>query len=65
MVWRKMAKCYRSYFKNILKMLEYILEMRPLCAPTKTYLETIRRTKKITKQIVRALNITGPFNLQF
>ncbi len=33
--------------------------------PQKLYLETIRRTKKITRQIARALNITGPFNLQF
>jgi carbamoyl-phosphate synthase large subunit len=33
--------------------------------PQKLYLETIRRTKTITKQIVKALNITGPFNLQF
>ncbi|NGX62086.1 MAG: Carbamoyl-phosphate synthase large chain [Chlamydiae bacterium] len=33
--------------------------------PQKLYIETIRRTKAITKQIVRALNITGPFNLQF
>lgn len=33
--------------------------------PQKLYLETIRRTKKITQQIVRALKITGPFNIQF
>jgi len=33
--------------------------------PQNLYLETIRRTKKITKKIVRALNITGPFNIQF
>lgn len=33
--------------------------------PQNLYLETIRRTKKITKQIVQALNITGPFNIQF
>jgi carbamoyl-phosphate synthase large subunit len=33
--------------------------------PQRLYLETIRKTKKITKQIVRALNITGPFNIQF
>lgn len=33
--------------------------------PQKLYLETIRRTKSITRQIVRALNITGPFNIQF
>lgn len=32
--------------------------------PQKLYLETIRRTKKITASIVKALNITGPFNLQ-
>jgi carbamoyl-phosphate synthase large subunit len=29
------------------------------------YLETIRRTKRIAKQIVQQLNITGPFNIQF
>ncbi len=33
--------------------------------PQRLYLETIRRTKKITKQIVKALAITGPFNIQF
>ncbi len=33
--------------------------------PQRLYLETIRQTKKITQQIVRALNITGPFNIQF
>lgn len=33
--------------------------------PQKLYLETIRRTKKIARQIVRALNIHGPFNMQF
>ncbi len=32
--------------------------------PQRLYLETIRRTKKITKKIVKALNITGPFNIQ-
>ncbi|HLD44004.1 MAG TPA: ATP-grasp domain-containing protein, partial [bacterium] len=32
--------------------------------PQRLYLETIRRTKKITQQIVKALNITGPFNIQ-
>ncbi len=33
--------------------------------PQRLYLETIRRTKKITKQIVKLLDITGPFNIQF
>lgn len=33
--------------------------------PQRLYLETIRKTKKITKQIVAALKITGPFNIQF
>lgn len=33
--------------------------------PQNLYLETIRRAKKITQRIVRALNITGPFNIQF
>lgn len=33
--------------------------------PQRLYLETIRRTKKITRDIVKALNITGPFNIQF
>lgn len=33
--------------------------------PQRLYLETIRRTKKITKQIAAALKITGPFNIQF
>jgi hypothetical protein len=33
--------------------------------PQRLYLETIRKTKKITSQIVAALQITGPFNIQF
>ncbi len=33
--------------------------------PQKSYLETIRRVKKRTRAIVRAMNITGPFNIQF
>ena len=31
----------------------------------KLYVETIRRVKKISKQISYTLNITGPFNIQF
>ncbi len=33
--------------------------------PQRTYLETIRRAKEITKQILKELKITGPFNVQF
>ncbi len=33
--------------------------------PQRLFLETITRVKKITGQIVEALEITGPFNLQF
>ena len=33
--------------------------------PQRTYLETMRRLKKITTHIARALRITGPFNIQF
>ncbi|MBZ0199900.1 MAG: carbamoyl-phosphate synthase (glutamine-hydrolyzing) large subunit [Ignavibacteriaceae bacterium] len=33
--------------------------------PQRTYLETMRRVKMITKEIARALEITGPFNIQF
>ncbi|MDO8561590.1 MAG: carbamoyl-phosphate synthase (glutamine-hydrolyzing) large subunit [bacterium] len=33
--------------------------------PQRTYLETIRRAKNITKAIVKELQITGPFNIQF
>ena len=33
--------------------------------PQRTYLETVRRARDITKRILRALNITGPFNIQF
>ncbi|MDP3916315.1 MAG: carbamoyl-phosphate synthase (glutamine-hydrolyzing) large subunit [Bacteroidota bacterium] len=32
--------------------------------PQKLYVETIRRIKKIAKQIAKELNITGPFNMQ-
>lgn len=33
--------------------------------PQRLNLETIRKTKKTTAKIVKALNITGPFNVQF
>ncbi len=33
--------------------------------PQKTYLETVRRIRLITAQIAKALQITGPFNIQF
>lgn len=33
--------------------------------PQRLYLETIRRAKKMTRDIVKALCITGPFNIQF
>ncbi len=33
--------------------------------PQRLYLETIRRTKHITRAIVKALAISGPFNIQF
>jgi carbamoyl-phosphate synthase large subunit len=29
------------------------------------YLETVRRAKRITKQVIKNLNVTGPFNIQF
>jgi carbamoyl-phosphate synthase large subunit len=32
--------------------------------PQKLYVETIRRIKKIARQIAKELNITGPFNMQ-
>ena len=33
--------------------------------PQRTYLETMRRVKTITKSIAASLKITGPFNIQF
>ena len=33
--------------------------------PQRTYLETIRQIKQISKDIAKALNINGPFNIQF
>ncbi|MDO8552129.1 MAG: carbamoyl-phosphate synthase (glutamine-hydrolyzing) large subunit [bacterium] len=33
--------------------------------PQRTYMETIRRAKHITKDVVKELKITGPFNIQF
>ncbi len=33
--------------------------------PQRTYLETMRRVKMVTRQIARELKITGPFNIQF
>ncbi|MDR2562871.1 MAG: carbamoyl-phosphate synthase (glutamine-hydrolyzing) large subunit [Prevotellaceae bacterium] len=33
--------------------------------PQKIYVETVRRIKRVSREIARALNITGPFNIQF
>ena len=33
--------------------------------PQKLYVETIRRIKKISREIAKALEISGPFNMQF
>ncbi|MBT3382111.1 MAG: carbamoyl-phosphate synthase (glutamine-hydrolyzing) large subunit [Prolixibacteraceae bacterium] len=33
--------------------------------PQKLYVETIRRVKKIAREIAKGLQITGPFNMQF
>jgi len=33
--------------------------------PQRTYLETMRRIKKIARKIAKSLKITGPFNIQF
>ncbi len=33
--------------------------------PQRTYLETMRKIKIISKKIAKSLNITGPFNMQF
>ncbi len=33
--------------------------------PQKIYIETIRRIKKISEKIARALHISGPFNIQY
>lgn len=33
--------------------------------PQKLYVETVRRIKKVSAKIAKALNITGPFNIQF
>ena len=33
--------------------------------PQRTYLETMRRIKRITAKIARALELHGPFNIQF
>ena len=33
--------------------------------PQKIYFETVRRIKRISREIARELNISGPFNIQF
>lgn len=33
--------------------------------PQKLYVETVRRIKRISREIVRELNISGPFNIQY
>ncbi|MBQ1697659.1 MAG: ATP-grasp domain-containing protein, partial [Bacteroidales bacterium] len=36
-----------------------------LFPPQKLYVETVRRIKQIAKKLAKALNISGPFNMQF
>ncbi len=33
--------------------------------PQKIYIETVRRIKKVSQRIAKALNISGPFNIQY
>jgi len=33
--------------------------------PQKLYIETVRRIKRVTRDIAKALNISGPFNIQY
>jgi carbamoyl-phosphate synthase large subunit len=33
--------------------------------PQRTYLETVRRAKRIARDVIKELDITGPFNIQF
>ncbi len=33
--------------------------------PQKLYVETVRRIKRISREIAKALNISGPFNIQY
>ena len=33
--------------------------------PQKIYVETVRRIKRISRDIARSLQISGPFNIQF
>lgn len=33
--------------------------------PQKLYIETVRRVKRVSRQIAKALHINGPFNIQF
>ena len=33
--------------------------------PQKLYVETVRRIKRISRQIAKELNISGPFNIQY
>ena len=33
--------------------------------PQRTYLETMRRIRKITETVAKSLEINGPFNIQF
>jgi len=33
--------------------------------PQRTYLETVRRVKSITREVAQALRVTGPMNIQF
>ena len=36
-----------------------------LSPPQKLYVETVRRIKRISREIARELNISGPFNIQY
>ena len=35
------------------------------CPPQKLYIETVRRIKRISRQIAKELHISGPFNIQY
>ena len=35
------------------------------CPPQRLYVETVRRIKRISRQIAKELNISGPFNIQY
>ena len=51
--------------RSISSLPVFIRAMPPYNSSTKLYVETVRRIKRVSRQIANALHINGPFNIQY